>query len=421
MKTVVCVVVLFACVAAAQTTINVPADQPTIQAGIDAAQNGDTVMVAPGTYFENINFHGKSITVTSDNNPDETIIDGGQLDPVVTFASGEGRGAILKQFTLTHGLAGAGNLSGQLSGGGITICCGSSPIIAANKIVDNTACSSGGGIFTTGSAPLIRGNVMARNSQQGCAGGGGAGIASDSGTGLQIFGNAIVNNLASGNGGGIMINGTGVTLVQNNLVRGNVLLGVAPTRGGGIYSSGTYSLIMLQNVIGDNLADQGGGVYMNIGTGITQLLVNNTMANNDATEQGSALYIAGRTNNGTLVNNLLVGRPTETAVFCDPTITNVSPQFRTNDGFSYGGGLGYDGNCANVAGINGNISSDPLISGVENDDFRLRPGSPAMDTGTNAAPRLPPTDFQGKVRIYDGTGDGTRIVDMGAYEFEPPN
>ncbi len=42
-------------------TINVPADQPTIQAGINAASNGDKVLVAPGTYSENINFPGRQL------------------------------------------------------------------------------------------------------------------------------------------------------------------------------------------------------------------------------------------------------------------------------------------------------------------------------------------------------------------------
>jgi len=47
------------------TIINVPADQPTIQAGINVSVNSDTVLVQPGTYVENINFSGKLITVGS--------------------------------------------------------------------------------------------------------------------------------------------------------------------------------------------------------------------------------------------------------------------------------------------------------------------------------------------------------------------
>ena len=73
--------------------INVPADQPTIQDAIDVAQTGDTVLVAPGTYLENINFSGKNITVKSSNGNKVTIIDGGHNTSVVTFDSGEGRKA----------------------------------------------------------------------------------------------------------------------------------------------------------------------------------------------------------------------------------------------------------------------------------------------------------------------------------------
>jgi len=84
------------------TIINVPADQPTIQVGIDAAVDADTVLVQPGTYVENINYNGKLITVGSlflttfdTTYISQTIIDGDSLDTVVTFSSGEDTTAVL--------------------------------------------------------------------------------------------------------------------------------------------------------------------------------------------------------------------------------------------------------------------------------------------------------------------------------------
>src|SRR5437870_11939876 len=87
-------------------TINVPAGQPTIQAAINAAANGDTVLVAPGTYYENINFMGKAITVTSSGGPSVTTIDGGAAGSVVAFTSNEGTNSVLSGFTITNGLGG---------------------------------------------------------------------------------------------------------------------------------------------------------------------------------------------------------------------------------------------------------------------------------------------------------------------------
>jgi hypothetical protein len=87
----------------AQSTIHVPADQPTIQAAIDAAQNGDTVLVAPGTYYENLQVQNKSITVRSDKGAAQTILDGGKKNVVANISAGVGFNVTLDGFTIQNG------------------------------------------------------------------------------------------------------------------------------------------------------------------------------------------------------------------------------------------------------------------------------------------------------------------------------
>ena len=146
--------------------IRVPQDQGSIQAGINAAVNGDTVLVADSTYYENINFLGKVITVASyflmDRDSvhiDSTIINGSQpADPdtgsVVRFVSGEDTNSILCGFTIT---AGTGTLydSDNRIGGGIYFE-NSGARIACNKIIANSVTTAqrcwGGGI---GIYPLL--------------------------------------------------------------------------------------------------------------------------------------------------------------------------------------------------------------------------------------------------------------------------
>jgi nitrous oxidase accessory protein NosD len=87
--------------------IHVPSDSATIQAGIDGALNGDTVLVAAGTYTGNgnreIDLHGKSVTVLSESGSDSTIIDceGSSGEVAFVLSSGEDSLTIIDGFTLT--------------------------------------------------------------------------------------------------------------------------------------------------------------------------------------------------------------------------------------------------------------------------------------------------------------------------------
>jgi hypothetical protein len=80
-------------------------DAPTVQAGIDSAAVGDTVLVHPGTYIQNIDFSGKDIVVKSKMGPQTTTLDGsGKQETVALFINGESRAAVLEGLTLTGGI-----------------------------------------------------------------------------------------------------------------------------------------------------------------------------------------------------------------------------------------------------------------------------------------------------------------------------
>jgi len=143
--------------------VNIPNDYFIIQDAIDNANSGDVIIIGSGTYYENINFMGKGITVrsTDPNDPDivaATIIDGNQQDSVVIFNSGEGSNTVLSGITLQNGKV-------EHPGEGPGIRCElSSPTITKCNIIKNSSPdSSSGAIWCKSCSPIISNCLITEN------------------------------------------------------------------------------------------------------------------------------------------------------------------------------------------------------------------------------------------------------------------
>jgi len=144
-------------------------DFTTISEGITAAQDGDTILVYPGIYYERINYQGKNITVTSLYDGDQfdesyianTVIDGNHEGTVVIFAGNETRNTILNGFTVRHGYGNNDMLGPAHIGGGIFVY-NASPVISYCIIEYNYA-FMGGGIYHRNANALLKGNTIRYN------------------------------------------------------------------------------------------------------------------------------------------------------------------------------------------------------------------------------------------------------------------
>ncbi|MEA3474946.1 MAG: C10 family peptidase [Candidatus Cloacimonadota bacterium] len=221
--------------------INVPDDQPTIQSGIDAANDCDTVLVSEGTYYENINFNLKRITVCSkyviENDESyitNTIIDGNQNGHVVEFSNGEDLNAILTGFTITNGYAN--------EGGGVYIK-SSSPRLEHLIITENCAFSFGSGIYCYNASPCISKVSIVDNEGE-------KGAISCARYSYPILKNVnIIDNHAWRTGGGIDCSNSDPNLI-NVTISGNTIDNYQ--EGGGVYCLLNSTPTLVNCIIWDN-------------------------------------------------------------------------------------------------------------------------------------------------------------------------
>lgn len=450
---VCCLSFLSVCDLCPAAILTVPNQYGTIQGAINAASNGDIIVVFNGSYGGNINYNGKAITVRSLNGAAFTSIVGTGSTSVVSFVNGEGSSSRLRGFTITNGIGTTYN--NEQYGGGI-ICSGSSPLINLCHITDNSATKGGGIACVSDSAPNIDNNNIYDNTATISGGGIYAYDNLEVEAAFEIENNDIYENTTTGDsscGGGI------ACMESSQYIRDNHIYDNSTDTdgdGGGIYCSDGTSYIDT-NLIEDNSTGYGGGVAINDGGH----LLANQINGNSAYIEGGGVYCWDA--NPDFMNNVIwyntvadysgCGAGISLSA-CSPDITNNTIVYNQATGNqSYGGGIYLSGssspvttnniwwyntaNTGNQVANNGtgtiylnhscfqtgaahiwgltsqsysiNPGAGPGM--VSSTNFHLGSGAACLDCGNNAAPSIPYWDIDGQLRIRNTT------VDMGADEY----
>ena len=331
---ILCVVFLLSLPAVARI-LNVPWEYATIQNAINNALEGDTVLVQPGTYEENIIFTGTNIVLgslfltTSDTSYiSSTMIDGGGTSTVVAIVNGENRSTIVTGFTIQHG-QGAG--SPVYSGGGITCHDLSSPTISTNYIINNASFHGGGISCRNASNPLIEGCKISDNTSY--------------------------------------------------------------ITSGGVFCWDDCMPIIRYCTISNNDADLGGGIYID---NSDPMIYNCTLSGNSATDEGGGIGLdqAG----GEIKNTIVEGSTGDGGIYFDNLSTTLIKycDFYNNQNGSFTGSVPTGLGCIDTVNANDdscdcfcNIFMDPCFVNPLLRDYHLLAESPCIDAGDPNAPLDP--------------------------------
>ncbi len=391
--------------------------QATINSGLYAE-----IVLSPGIYNQVVDFNGEVLTLRS-TDPDDpavvaaTVLDGSNLGTsVIVFDDGEGPDSRLVGLTITGGTATTAAPNDR--GGGIR-CFPGSPTIDRCVVVGNQASGGGGGLYVSGGQPTIVDSVFLDNT----ADQGGGIYLNMTGFTIELVGLRVEGNVAPTAGGGIRTQGGSLRMRDCELLANETAI-----NGGGLYANNTDLDVRRTRFTG-NLAERGGGIYT-LQESVPSVIADSVLEGNVATATGGGAYFRTpvTVRNATVVQNAGGSAGIDAAT---GTTTVISSILWNNVGSGQVGGAGtqvvrFSVVQGGFAGP-GNLDVDPQFVAAGDGTYELAAGSPAIDAGdTSALADEYPLDFLGNARAVDdfdtpdtGVARLGINVDVGAFEFQP--
>jgi hypothetical protein len=428
----------------------------SIQAAVDAANDGDVVKVAAGTYsgvhvrsrqdisatgtVTQVVYISKSLAIRGGYTTTNWTTPDPEANPTTLDAEGQGRVLYATGYTnlafaglrITGGDAtGQGGHAGrfgtgEMDGGGGVYAISATVTISGNQVYSNTA-QMGAGVHLYHSDATLAGNSICDNdniglvSYWGDASISGNTFTDNHGAGMELLGGGslIHDNLIAGNDvGGLYL------WIQSASISGNTIVSNStPHHGGGVCTTAS-SVTLIDNTILSNSAGDGGG--MCLGWGSEGTLINNVIAGNQASRLGSGLWIEG--SSARLLHNTIArNRGGDESGICVMEEHGIPSTAALTNTVLVSHGVGIrvtGGNTVTVASVlwhstpitvsqsptavvtlQNQYTGDPAFAA---DGYHLMAGSAAVDKGVDAGVTV---DIDGEARPA-GAG-----YDLGADEF----